>query len=655
MTCLKNFWLLLTALTLLWPIGCSSLSAITVSDPKVFEQHDVVRVLAEYRTRIKKAADNLPTSSLQETFGVQQLSRTDTNTSASPTSGNLLSAPSPVESPDLQFRDPQGIVQGLGLPSRSLLRNIAVNNQLLMGYDLLFKGDSRFLSNDYQVVLVRFDVSINRYLRNYIWREFALVLFSVNAICSSPPCKDEVSVYALFPEYSGITAQESLLTSAITSQAAQSGATNQGLDVQTGRRTQNALQEQLISLIEHPQQFAIYEPFQTLNGKTFAFAFGPRRRIEKRGLYNPSRWLGDTYTIDYEIEPGPRDLYAILLVPKDAVALTLSARPIPYTARDSELADVHEAVKDLLQDKYCGQVQNNCIEPPIRVEDKKVQEDSQVAISSIRESSDSQNLREGFFRHICPTTLQGDLDKRCRSQNVLDHIQLAISLALKPSLSSLRKLPKLTRITWTKQLATKPIPITNPLNVFSCEVSPPRIAVAVPSSVFISCNEPLSQDTDILLGPLAIPPQNVSLLNRFQIKVTLSPNKVMEAVAKAQSNSLEWSIISQGKFALPVIPKTLNATITPATAPASFVVSPPENQPGGLIKITLANNSAADVLYVQIGGQRATIQSRKNKVLTLTLPANINPVPKGKLPVVIKLLSKPGNPLIRKDVFKYSQ
>lgn len=624
--------------------SCSNIAAITVSEPKIYMQEDVVRTLAEYREKTKASAGSLPVSTLQEMLDAQQITRTDIQNSVSPAGESLVSAPSPVNAADIQFRAPIGVIKDLSLPARAQLRNLVVNQQLIMGYDLLYKGDARFLDEDIQVVLVRFDVSINKYMSSLWTRRFAIVLFSVDALCDNlAPCPERPQVYALFPEFTAVTAQESLLTSSLRSLASQAGSTSQGVDAKTARRDQSGIQEQFTALTEHPMQFAIYEPLNGVKGSHFAFAFGPRRRIEKRALYNPGRWFGDTYTVDYEIEPGPRDLYALLLVPRLAKQVKVSTIAVPYLASESNLSEIFETLANVFPKDSGETVPRACKIPP--KEDKSGSDQGFAHNDGSEECKPAE--RTDQVTSIAVTGKAASTPE-VEGAEYLIQARNSVTNILAPYMLGKSSLLPTTSV-WTKRVVSvKPRGLNTTHPDFECYVVPSEILVGMTSSILITCNRPLTPDTDVWLGPISIPRDQVTLINRYQLRVGIASAKGLEAIVKT-GIKIRWTIVNGGKVAIapPLAPQVgdLDASILTAQPEALFSLKPSSAQPSTLAELTLATMTASQVLEVWIGNDKAQIPippvDPMSKTISFTLPNPAAQLPTAPLPVVLVIRKTP--------------
>ena len=258
--------------------GCAA-PDISISSPKVYTDDQVLKTLGERRRVLAEKATAIKAAKLHEVFGARQATQVDTNVSVSPATADLLSAPSPVESGDVVLPEAPTIGGNLGPTFASQLKNTTTQDQLITGLDLLYLGDSQLLDNGKRAVLLRFDVSVNNYLDGTDWmgdKRFALVGFRVRALGIE---EKDITVYTLAPEYSSVKSQESLATAQIESYAAQGGGTVEGFNIQGAGRFQRAFEELLSTLTDHPIQFASYDN----RPNRFAFAFGPRRKIEKDG------------------------------------------------------------------------------------------------------------------------------------------------------------------------------------------------------------------------------------------------------------------------------------------------------------------------------------------------------------------------------------
>lgn len=297
---------------------------MTVSEPSVYTDDQSLKAFAEQQKRLDALSANITYKDIQSRFGALQATRTDASVSISLATGEVASPPDPAESENIKLPSPPPPNDNIGLLHEALLRKKISQEQDLMGWKLKILGDSRVHNEaENRLVLLRFDVSINNYLKGETWlgeKNFAIINFAVKT--SEPSsCHKKPIVYSLVPEFTSSVGEESLVTNNLENLALQGGGSVEGVDIAGAGRFQRALEEYLQTLVEEPVQFAIYRQ------NSFAFAFGPTRQIYKRSWLDPRRWLGNTYQIDYEIEPGPRDVYALLIIPKCARELKVSYKP----------------------------------------------------------------------------------------------------------------------------------------------------------------------------------------------------------------------------------------------------------------------------------------------------------------------------------------
>ena len=314
--------LLVTGMACFFLTGCSTQARMTVSEPSIYTDDQALKAFAEQQKKLDALSANISSKEIQSSFGARQATQTDVSVSVSPTSGGIVSAPEPLESQDIELPSPPPPNDKIGLLREALLRKKISEEQDLMGWKLKILGDSRVHDGtENKMVLLRFDVSINNYLPGETWignKNFAVINFTVEPGPSTNCGTKKPIVYALVPEFTSSVGEESLVTNNLENLALQGGGTLQGVDITGAGRYQRELEEYLQTLVEEPVQFAIYRE----NG--FGFAFGPTRQIDKRSWVDPRRWFGNTYQIKYEIEPGPRDVYALLIVPKCASELKVT-------------------------------------------------------------------------------------------------------------------------------------------------------------------------------------------------------------------------------------------------------------------------------------------------------------------------------------------
>lgn len=311
--------------------GCTAAVAdITVSEPKVYGDDQVLRVLAARGRALRRVAGRIEGADVQEVYGVSTDSHKRTTLGA-----NLLDPATPVNpAPPGRGRThhhqwfrsyPYGghpYTYGdhsnrptPGLSYNHKLRKEIDKGQHVSAYELLYLGDTRLLDRGARIALLRFEVSFNNYLDLGGQRKFAVVRFRIRGKKKPDP---KFHVYLLSPDYSSLVSRESLRTRVVNDYAAQILGAYGGIGVTGSHGGRTSLRELFEAAMETPLQFAIYgsRKKKAQNDFTFAFAFGPRRRLHQRSLLNPARWFGAAHELTYEIQPGPRSCHALLVFPK---------------------------------------------------------------------------------------------------------------------------------------------------------------------------------------------------------------------------------------------------------------------------------------------------------------------------------------------------
>lgn len=330
---------------------------VTVSEPKVFGDDQVLRSLFTQRRRLLPLASGIRSGDYQESLGVGTEERTRTTLGV-----NLAdpSAPAP-EPPGVDPARPRlpwgrAPLDSLlypplqpGLTFNDQLRQRVDGAQLLSAYELLFLGDARLLDRRSRAALLRFDLSFNNYVDLGERRRFVVVEFVVKG---KRPGTPRFSVYLLSPEYSAMVSQEQALTRLVSETAGQVLASWGGIGFTGSRGSRSGTREELEALLETPLQFAIYDARPPEGGGVrFAFAFGPRRRLNERGRLNPARWFGSSYEIAYEVQPGPRSCQALLVF--EDVALQAPLELLVSVVCDGQL--VAEEEVDVARALHRGQ------------------------------------------------------------------------------------------------------------------------------------------------------------------------------------------------------------------------------------------------------------------------------------------------------------
>ncbi len=307
---------LLTTLVLV----CQACSApevdVTVSEPKVYGDDTVLRVLDQQRRQLPALARGIRPGDYQEAFGVRQDERTRATFGVSLADPDAP-GPTPPSAPRRRrwpwwaggYAAAPLLVPGLTFNEQ--LRQRVDAAQHLAAYDLLFLGDARLLNRRSRAALIRFELSFNRYVDLGARRRFAVVEFQLRP---KQPGTPRFSVYLLSPEYSAMVSQEAAVRQTVSEYAAQILGSWGGIGASGSYGSRDRVREEFEALLETPLQFAVQHSRPLVGGGLrFAFAFGPRRRLVERSALNPARWFGANYDLAYELQPGPRTCQALVV------------------------------------------------------------------------------------------------------------------------------------------------------------------------------------------------------------------------------------------------------------------------------------------------------------------------------------------------------
>jgi hypothetical protein len=176
------------------------------------------------------------------------------------------------------------------------------------------EGDAALLGRRARAVLLRLDVCFNAYLDLGARRQFVVVAFRVRG---RDPHTPPFEVHLLAPELRSIASDEWLVDAASSDLAATLLGSWGGTGLTAGWSSRDRLEERFEALLATPLQFGIYRGRGNVEEPafTFAFAFGPRRRLLERALLNPARWFGSSCELAYELQPGPHPCEAVLVFP----------------------------------------------------------------------------------------------------------------------------------------------------------------------------------------------------------------------------------------------------------------------------------------------------------------------------------------------------
>ncbi len=305
--------------------GCAApVVDVTVSAPRVYGDDHVLRALADRHAQVRPAARGAIGAPIQESLGVRHDEATRITATVDlvgPSDGDPEAPAAPAH--------PQGcrchrcaallLIAGASGPVSGPTSSEVLQQRLdliddVLAHERRSEGDAALLGARARAVLLRFDVCFNAYLDLGARRQFVVVAFRVRAKDSRTPAFD---VHLLAPELRSITSDEWLVDVASSDLAASLLGSWGGTGLTAGWSSRDRLEERFEALLATPLQFAIYRGRGNVEEPafTFAFAFGPRRRLLERALLNPARWFGSSYELAYELQPGPRPCEAVLVFP----------------------------------------------------------------------------------------------------------------------------------------------------------------------------------------------------------------------------------------------------------------------------------------------------------------------------------------------------
>jgi hypothetical protein len=160
------------------------------------------------------------------------------------------------------------------------------------------------------------------------------------------------------------------------------------------------------------------------------------------------------------------------------------------------------------------------------------------------------------------------------------------------------------------------------------KVIPKSIYPNFTNSLLVTSREPVSSDSLVWINQLAIPPQNISVIGRYQLKVTVPPNDALKALLKApvidpSDRGDLGPLLPQACLVLaipgvtgsdakkPYLSTTLYLQDGQSSTP--IIIDPPSGTPGRTVTLTV-NDPSIDLTKatnVTVGGQNATIINKK--------------------------------------------
>lgn len=291
--------------------GCASERVeVTVAPPKVWGDDQVVRALAERSRAARSLAARTWGGDVQELLQVRhdeasRLALTLDVAREAPATAAHGSACGCAQCVAVLVATTRPLP---GPTSAEQIRRRMEDLALVSSYELLYLGDVAFRDRRSRATLLRFDLSFGGYVDLGDRRRFVVVAFVVEgANAPTPPFR----VYLLSPEWQAVGSLETLRETDSDDWSASLLGSWSGVGLGGSYTSSDASDYRLDSRVETPLQFALQggprDPF------TFAFAFGPRRRIRERSVLSPVRWLDGPYEVRYELDPGPRTCQALLV------------------------------------------------------------------------------------------------------------------------------------------------------------------------------------------------------------------------------------------------------------------------------------------------------------------------------------------------------
>jgi hypothetical protein len=600
---------------------------MTLAEPKIYSDAQALKILAERRRGLGTLAGTIQEKEVHEISGIKETTKT-TITGTVHSTAEQPKTPAATPASDISFQASPSRTDTFGLSFQSQLRRMMTRDNLITGLQLLYLGDTTVLHPKYQVFLLRFDVSVNSYMEaTDIWGDpqFARIAFQINAYEKSSqeldtlradelakePTISDVTVYSLAPDYSSIVSQESLLSTQAELITANIAALKGGGTFSQ----QHALEESLLSLVEQPLQFAIYpdsgksdhHAIRRLN--RFGFAFGPRRLISKRSWINPLRVFGDTYSIRYKIDPGPRDLYALVVAPCDVNSLRVDFG-YPNDLRNQEFSEVLTHL------------------PPRPIKGHEETEDANV--------NGGRTLEDILANTQLPRRGSGILGIMETLRQVLTGTS-NVSGSSKTIDVSPRKVhtacstPEITKLTpWPSEVYPK---LTNTL------------LLKAPASV--------SSDTEVFINQVAIPKDKIHVLGRNQLKVIVEPNDALKALLRNKDNKGDPK--AEIRLVTPGIPSVTSDSHDSFTAELtmkdsdskpdpSYKINPDKGSSGTdvtFIASSLDTDLSSETIEVTVAGKPATLIPGQQKKSSFIFSIPDVGKAEGAVSVAVTLSGKP--------------
>ena len=542
--------------------GCSSYRdsqgkerPITVSYPKIYSDDRVLKMLDERKKALNEVVKTVQEKELQEISSVREATKTTIVIKGQATADTVISAPDAIASPDITLPTAPAASDKLGLPFQSLLKRIALRDQLTTGLQLLYAGDDDVLNPERRLVLVRFDVSINDYIggKSSFLQDTQFLTVGFKLTHPEEKKASDFRVYTLMPDYSSIVTLDSFVNSQVDRLVAQAAGKTGTTAIQGALDRQRSLEESLLSVIEQPMEFGIYgaEPNE------FGFAFGPRRRIEKRSWVNPIGWFGNRYRIDYQIEPGPRDVYALITVPcsNKGMGVDITINKKPQTGQFYQILNAPNEFDSIstFSLSYPMFYDLGCAKPTI-------------------------------------TSVKG------KNSNLL--------------------------------------------------VEPTAIYPKQANTLLLISDSPVSTESEVWLNHILIPREQISVMGRYRLKVTVSPNDSLKALLKEKNPTITIRLVNPGTTTQAVSPYFAGIDLKDSEPiEPDYTLEPTQGAAGTDVKF-ISKNSKMDFSKTKsifVGGVVSLLvaDQKKEKQVVFRVPTPVND--KVDHPVSVEIVVDIGN------------
>lgn len=323
-----------TLLPLLLLTACApQVVPVTVGAPKVWGDDHVLASLAVRQREVRALAGRaaLEAAPVQESFAVRHDASSRLAAGLDLTGGNGGDAGEAPAAPS-HPRDcgcprcarvvgapvrllAAELPRSLGPSSAELFAGQLDLADLVASTERVAAGDATLLDRRSRAVLLRFDVCFNGHQELGDRRGFVVVAFVVRARPGRDGHAPPFVVYRLAPEVRSLVTDEQLVDRAADEVSVDALAAWGGTGLTGGWSSRDQLTRRFEAVLATPLQHGIYRSGASAAGDdfTFAFAFGPRRRLVERSLLNPARWFGDPFVVAHELLPGPRSCEAVLV------------------------------------------------------------------------------------------------------------------------------------------------------------------------------------------------------------------------------------------------------------------------------------------------------------------------------------------------------